>query len=389
MKWRLVIITEIIAPYRIPVFNALAQNAAIDLQVIFLSETDRELRQWHIYRDEIRFSYRVLPSWRLQMGKRKLLFNCGLKAALERFTPQTVICGGYNYVASWSAALWARARGIPFILWTESTERDARSGGFLTERLRNKFLGYCSGFVVPGSASLQYLTQLKVSEEIVYTAPNAVDNDFFAITSQATRETIGYRAAHGLPDRFILYAGRFVPSKGIFDLLAAYEGLPAEITSAVGLVFVGGGPAESHLRTLSGKSPRGRISVLSFRQREDLAALYASADVFVFPTHSDPWGLVVNEAMACGLPIVCTDIAGCVADLVSDGWNGKVVPSGAPLALADAIELLLRSDDMRSLMGTNSRERIGMFSPQHCADGLASAALAMKAENLPAGSHHD
>ena len=82
MSWRLVILSEIIAPYRIPVFNALARHEGIDLHVIFLAESDPELRDWLVYKDEIHFSYQVLPSWRQRFAGHNLLLNRGLKAAL-------------------------------------------------------------------------------------------------------------------------------------------------------------------------------------------------------------------------------------------------------------------------------------------------------------------
>src|SRR5580704_11994766 len=98
---RMVILTEIIAPYRIPVFNALARHEGIDLHVIFLAETDPALRDWRVYKNEIQFSYQVLPSWRQKLGGYNLLLNRGLKAALQKAAPNVVLCGGYNYLASW------------------------------------------------------------------------------------------------------------------------------------------------------------------------------------------------------------------------------------------------------------------------------------------------
>lgn len=105
MKRRLVILTELIAPYRIPVFNALAGNPELDLHVIFLSETDASMRQWRIYSEEIRFSYEVLPSWRRRLGKYNVLLNQNVTLALRDAAPEAVLCGGYNYVACWQAAL--------------------------------------------------------------------------------------------------------------------------------------------------------------------------------------------------------------------------------------------------------------------------------------------
>ena len=110
MRRRLVILTEIIAPYRIPVFNALAQHEEIDLHVIFLAESDPKLRDWLVYKEEIRFSYQVLPSWRRKFAGQNLLLNRGLKRSLQRAAPDAILCGGYNYLASWQAMRWAGRR---------------------------------------------------------------------------------------------------------------------------------------------------------------------------------------------------------------------------------------------------------------------------------------
>jgi glycosyltransferase involved in cell wall biosynthesis len=114
---------------------------------------------------------------------------------------------------------------------------------------------------------------------------------------------------------------------------------------------------------------------IGFAQRDELAGYYALAETFVFPTHSDPWGLVVNEAMACSLPIICSSAAGCAEDLVTHDWNGRLVPAHEVARLASAMLDLARDEKMRLKMGTRSRQRIDQYSPQICADGLAAAAL--------------
>ena len=126
MKTRLTLITEIIAPYRIPVFNALAARADTDLHVVFLAENDASLRQWLVCKDEIRFPYEVLPSLRCRLRGQNLLLNWGVTRALAAFRPQVILCGGYNYPASWQAAYWAKRERVPFLLWVESTSADLR-----------------------------------------------------------------------------------------------------------------------------------------------------------------------------------------------------------------------------------------------------------------------
>src|SRR5208282_4883231 len=141
-----------------------------------------------------------------------------------------------------------------------------------------------------------------------------------------------------LPRRFLLMVGRLVPEKGVFDLLEAYVKLESGLRSEVGLVYAGDGVAREELMGRAKQISPGTICFPGFAHREDLAGLYALAEVLVLPTHSDPWGLVVNEAMACGLPIIVTNAAGCSADLVGEGWNGCIVPPRDSEKLSVAID---------------------------------------------------
>ncbi len=371
-----VLLTEIIAPYRIPVFNALARCPGVDLHAIFLAETDTALRQWRIYSDEIRFSHEVLPSWRWRAGQRSLLLNRGLWSSLEAANAQTIMCGGYNYPASWEALWWARRRNLRFVLWTESNQRDKRSGRAAVEWLKRYFVSSCDAFVVPGKSSFAYLRTLGVSEQVIFTAPNAVDNPFFATQAEKVKcEPAVFRERFELPRRFILFVGRLLPEKGVFDLLEAYAKLGTDLRSEVGLVFAGDGVSKEKLAQQARRISPGVVCFPGFAQREDLAGLYALAETLVLPTHSDPWGLVVNEAMACGLPIIVSSVAGCSADLVEDGWNGYVVPPRDSEKLSVAIDSLVRQPELRQRMSAHSSERIRNYSPEACAGGLAAAAI--------------
>ncbi len=377
MNQRLVLLTEIIAPYRIPVFNALARLSGIDLHVIFLSETDPTLRDWLIYKDEIHFPYQVLPSWRRRIGGHSLLLNWGLGAALRSAKPDIIICGGYNYLASWEALRWARRHHIRFLLWVESTLRDLRGHRLLVESVKKKFMRNCHAFVVPGTSSFEYVRSFGVAPERIYTAPNAVDIRFFAeFVEQAHSQAELRRVALGLPARYFLFVGRLVAGKGVFDLMKAYAMLATEIRDQISLVFVGDGAARAELERMAFRLPGKSVQFRGFAQREQLAEYYAFAEALVFPTHSDPWGLVVNEAMACGLPVICSTAAGCAADLVDDHWNGLVIPAGDVEQLVSAMGELACSPAIRSLMGQHSSERVVHYSPEACAAGFAKAALA-------------
>jgi glycosyltransferase involved in cell wall biosynthesis len=375
MRLRLVIITEIIAPYRIPVFNALARHEDVEPHVIFLSETDSSLREWQVRKDEIAFSYEVLPSFRRRVGKYNLLLNRGITPALRRAAPEVLLCGGYSYVASWQAAAWAKRRHILLLLWVESTARDRRRNFTGVERLKRRFIEWSDGFVVPGHSAAEYLKTFGIADHMIFHAPNAVDIQFLANRSNRSGSN---QTAH-LPPRFFLYVGRLVPEKGVFDLLAAYRNLPPGVREDFGLVFVGNGMSRAELETRARGLNSGTVVFTGFLEKEELADIYARAAALVFPTHSDVWGMVVNEAMACGLPIIASSVAGCVADLVEDGWNGRVVEPGNPDLLGAAMQSLALDPELRSIMSTRSRQRSRDYRPEACARGLAQAALALEA----------
>lgn len=375
MSRRLAILTEIIAPYRIPVFNALAERDDIAPHVIFLAETDPSLRQWQVYRDEIRFSYEVLKSHRRRMGKINVLISRGVSVALEASRVDVILSGGYSDLAMWQAQRWARRRRIPFLLWSESNAMDARKKFWWVEAAKRKFILGCQGYVVPGSCAAAYLESFGVAKDLIFLAPNAVDVERFASAAEQARQDAGLRQRLGLPERYLLYVGRFVVAKGVFDLLQAYAKLPEEIRRAVGLVLAGDGKEREELIRRSRLIHPGRVWFPGFVQRDQLAGLYALAEALVFPTHSDPWGLVVNEAMACGLPVISTDVAGSTADLVRDGVNGYVVGARQPEALSRAMEKVVGEPGLRKQMGQMSLQINSTFTPQRWAAGVAGAVV--------------
>ncbi|HLZ41055.1 MAG TPA: glycosyltransferase family 4 protein [Candidatus Sulfotelmatobacter sp.] len=371
MTRRLVIITEIISPYRIPLFNELAQRRDVDLHVIFLAETDPGLRQWTVYKNEINFSYQVLRSWRKQIGRFHWLLNSGLGRALKSSRPDVIVCGGYNYLASWQALLWARIHSTPFFLWSESNAQDLRSGHALLELLKTEFLSQCMGYVVPGRSAAEYLRSRGIRQQRIFTAVNAVDNERFHADAESVRcDAARLRNDLGLPARYFLFTGRLVREKGVFELLAAYAKLEGHLREQVGLVFVGDGAAREALEEESRAITPGMIKFTGFIQREQLAAYYALADVFILPTYTDTWGLVVNEAMTCGLPILLSRAAGCAADLVTEDWNGHIVPSRSVTALASVMGTFASQPDLCARMGANSRKRILDYSPQQWCEGI-------------------
>ncbi len=240
--------------------------------------------------------------------------------------------------------------------------------------LKSEFLQKCSGFVVPGQSAREYLLAHNIKEHLIFTAPNAVDNALFGETAAAVRGNAPTKRKElSLPDRYFLFAGRLVREKGVFELLSAYAKLDGQLRQQIGLVFVGDGPARRQLEEQARSISPGVIRFAGFAQRRQLAAYYALAEILILPTYTDTWGLVVNEAMACGLPVILSRAAGCAADLIKENWNGLLIPPQDVSSLAAAMENLGSHPEVCLKMGGNGLERIAQYSPAEWSMGIVRA----------------
>ena len=348
---RLALLTEIPAPYRIPLFNALSER--VDLRVLFLSERDPRRGFYEPHRDEWRFDSRTLRGPQLRRGGRWLVVNRAVLRELRRFRPDAVAVGGWNQPAFWLALAYCRLRRIPLLLWIESTARDARSEARPLALARGAMVRGAAGAYVPGTAAAEYARSLGV--ELVETAPNAIDASVFegAAVDRSSRNACTF-----------LYAGRLDPEKGLDTLLEAFRDVPGE------LVLVGDGGDEQRLRALAGD----RVRFEGAKDRDELVDFYRDADVFVLPSRSEPWGMVLNEAAAAGLPLVATEESGAAHDLIEEGVNGFRVPAGEVAALRDRLTRFAGDPALRASAGARSRELARGFTPEAWADGVAKLA---------------
>ena len=370
---RVALLTEIISPYRIPVLNELAADRRIELDVFFFAETESR-RRWRVTWEQIRFQYRVLPGFlvahRYQHGP--IFLNPGILVALWRGKYQTVIFFGYHHPTIWIALLWCRLSGVRALLWSESTLMDSRSTGRVIEWIKRRIVRLCDGFVAAGKAQVDYLKYLGAPADQIWIAPDAVDSDFFTNQSQVfknRRKEI--KQALNVDGPIILYVGRLLDAKGVPDLLAAFERITAQ-TGAT-LFLVGDGPKLDRYQEICRVRKLTSVRFEGFRPQEELPKYYGIADLLVFPTRSDPWGLVLNEAMCAGLPVVASSAAGATADLVHPGQNGFVHDPEDVDMIARHMLTLLSNDDLRRRMGNASRKIIGDFSPQKMAQGFVEA----------------
>jgi glycosyltransferase involved in cell wall biosynthesis len=361
---RILIVTEIPAPFRIPLFNALAARPEVELSVAFLAEHDPR-RSYRVYRREFAFDEVVLRGRSLRRGRGWLVLNRGVLALLRRLEPDVVVVGGWNQPAFWQAIVAGKAMRTPTLLWVESTVADARVGGAAADALRRVALRLCSGFLVPGRASRAYLRTFGVAGESIVDAPNAVDLGVFSDRVDAARNgRAALREQLALEGCVFLYVGRFEPEKGLDVLLRAMRDVPAR------LVLIGSGPLEAELRQAGGE----RVHIVGQLDRDELVPWYAAADALVLPSRSEPWGMTLNEGAAAGLPLVATDAVGAAHDLIEPGENGFRVPAGDEAALAAALNKLATDPELRRVAGERSRELAKRFRPDAWAAAVAGFA---------------
>ena len=243
MSVRLVVLSEIIAPYRIPVFNALARQDGIDLHVIFLAESDPELREWLVYKDEIGFSYQVLPSWRRRFAGLNLLVNRGLKAALQRLRPTsfsavaTTIrlrgrrCGGREEIGLHLSCGW-RAQSRIFAAGPDRRIPEEKIHEEL-QRFRRSWK-----VIIPVCDELR-----SAADEEIFTAPNAVDTELFARSAAMARDDAAVQRHDAqVASALFSFCGKAGSGKRrIRPARSLWQAELLKLRAAVGLVLVGEG----------------------------------------------------------------------------------------------------------------------------------------------------
>jgi glycosyltransferase involved in cell wall biosynthesis len=185
----------------------------------------------------------------------------------------------------------------------------------------------------------------------------AVDNQFFEIQAdyhRVARQTL--RDENGWRQRYLLlYVGRLAGEKRVDVLIEALRGLSTR-RSDIGLVIVGDGREREPLGRLAQGMPN--VYFAGFQDQPALPKYYGAADLFVLPSVHEPWGLVVNEAMASGLPVIATRKVGAAHDLIIEGENGYLIPENDPAALAAAIDRACESSAHLLRLGQKARQTV-------------------------------
>ncbi len=315
--------------------------------------------------------------------KRKL--SRAMRRALNEIKPDVVVVPGWSSPDALSALVWCGETRTPVVMMSESTAWDDSRSGW-KEWIKRQLLGACSAGLVGGKAHADYLEQLGMERNRIFLGYDIVDNDYFAAKTDEIRSQVpGVGSQHGLPKNFFLASARFIPKKNLPRLIRAYSryremaSTPSTLNSQLSttpwdLVLLGDGPLRETLDAqLSTLNLRGHVLLPGFKQYGELPVYYGLAKAFIHASTIEQWGLVVNEAMASGLPVLVSERCGCAGDLVREGRNGFSFNPYDVEALAQLMLKVSADNFPLSEFGSASRQIIQEWSPDKFAASMKAA----------------
>ncbi len=305
---------------------------------------------------------------------------------LSALRPAVVLVPGWATLPALSAALWGRAHGVATILMSDSNFDDHRRNA-LGEAVKRVFvMTLFDGGIVAGKRAASYVQRLGMPPSKIARGYDVVDNEFFSSHVARRRYEVD-DLENGPSTPYFLFVGRLAPEKNVSTLIDAF-GLYLDSGGKWSLVIAGDGPLNGTLRDQADAHIRsGAVVFTGHRNIHELSSLYASAGCFVLPSMTEPWGLVVNEAMASALPVIVSSRCGCADDLVEDGSNGFVIDSSNASNIAAAMARMSRLDlETRARMGQRSQAIIAEYSPERWAREVQRIVNSVGKDNADNGS---
>jgi glycosyltransferase involved in cell wall biosynthesis len=326
-------------------------------------------------------------------------FGCDTPGIVKRISRggfDAVVVNGWNLRSYWQAIVAARRAGVPVMVRGDSQLVTERSGPRrLVKRLTYpRLLRSFDAFLTVGRRSEAYYRHYGVADGRMFRSPHCVDNDFFAAAARIARAGDGaIRRAAGIGDHEIVFAlvGKLIAKKRPLDYLAALAEVRRTHPAVRGLI-VGDGPMRSEIEAFQRRHDTGSV-LIGFLNQQEIAAAYVAADALVLPSDGgETWGLVVNEAMACGTPAIVSDAVGCGPDLIDEGRTGFSYAYGDVAGLAGCMARFATQPlDGRAALSRAALDRIAHYSPHAAAVGVVDAMTVLnsgRADRRSPNSNH-
>lgn len=288
-----------------------------------------------------------------------------------------LIVFGYNRPFTWLPLLRNRLKGSPKLLLrgdSQLTQHRSPAKKLVKDVLLRSLLGAFDGCIASGTLNRAYYEHYGASTNRIFFAPFSSDNLYFSshkddVPRGKVRQDLGFLA----DDVVFLVCSKLIPLKQIHIVLQALARIQHRGAKNARVLIVGSGPEEERLRSLTGSLDLvASVNFAGFRNQSELPQMYSASDALILASETEAWGLVVNEAMACGLPAIVSDQVGCAPDLVEG--TGIVFPVGNVERLADAMVHWTLDKEALALAKTRATQRIDAWSTEKTADGFVEAA---------------
>jgi glycosyltransferase involved in cell wall biosynthesis len=320
------LIQNVIAPYRVRLFEEIVKKANFDFSVVLTARKCRHRPHWDYDRQSLPFPVLTMKGVNIASScDSSLSISLGLVPSLIRRRPDVVICGGLG-LSTLFVFFYAKLFNKKYIVWSEATQvtKCWRNVGRFRSRLRKLLVSGADAFVDAGTCSREYIQSL-LSEKFrvpFFRSYNCVDESAFSCCRLSTftrgdMESRGYKK--------ILFVGQLTERKGIPMLLETYKNIIEVSNVEVRLVIIGDGPLRSDIDRFERNTKSAKIELHGHVPYSDVAAYYECCDAFVLLSVSDCNPLVVFEALHAGIPIICSANAGNAYDFIVSGKNGYIV----------------------------------------------------------------
>lgn len=362
-------ITNCPAPYRVEFFNELTKYC--ELTVVF--EMDKAKNREDTWKscENYKFNAVVLKNW---FSRQESAFCPEVTKYIKKFKKDIIIVGGYSTPTGMWSILYMRNHHIPFILNCDGGM--VKNDSVLKRNIKKFFIEKASAWLSTGEKCDEYLEHYGAKKERIHRYPftSIKKKDIGRYDAQqrkCLRDMLGIKEKN-----VILFVGSFIYRKGLDILLASCQEM-----DDVALVLVGGTNINDFLPRQQNKI-RTHLYIEGFKAESEVKKYYQIADMFVLPTRQDIWGLVINEAMAAGLPIITTDQCVAGLELIEESVNGYIVPSDDGELLRQSIVKLLNNKNLQEEMCSYNLKKIQKYTIEKMAESHNKIFIDFKEEIL-------
>ena len=336
---------DIPTPYRIALFKAIQAIAPFRLSVVWLAARGRE-KLWELDATASGLKAYAARDWQIFVPSldRRFTVSRDIVSIIKRLAPDVLVTGGYQQTGYWQCLYYAMTRRVPIICWGGATRATERSHNRVISAMKSFYLRHCSRVLAYGSDAAELFRMRGADPARIHKIYNTTD----LATIRAATAALRVEGGESRGPLRLLSIGRIMRDKEIQCLLGPLGRMRDEYPFEFRVV--GDGPYREELESLVRKQGLSdRIAFTGYVQQQHLAEHLAWADAFVFPSTYDVWGIVVNEALAGGLYVLSSILAGATVDLIDSAISGCPFDPRSPVSVEQALrEALGNAEWIRS-----------------------------------------